>query len=202
MNLVSYCHSPCNHHDQTKHFQTDQGNNQKPKNMIMGTSNAACPEQTNVYSKLLIRFAAPQLHLHLAPAVDNPSPHSDLRSTTTYCLPTVTSTSDNWNMRSNASMLANVWPTASGSDPSHLNAVMGPCNSLLTIALLSSSTAFSCFLDKPSPSLLTTFSNSDARMLSALLLKALIVGTVSRESRHASNARCSSRSRTSASAAA
>ena len=47
-----------------------------------------------------------------------------------------------------------------------------------------------------------TFSNSPERMDSALLRSALMVGTVSNESRHASNDRCSSRRRTSASAAA
>mmetsp|Transcript_2046 Transcript_2046/g.3215 ORF Transcript_2046/g.3215 Transcript_2046/m.3215 type:complete len:310 (+) Transcript_2046:445-1374(+) len=105
-------------------------------------------------------------------------------------------------MRSKAAMLSNVCSTCSGSVPSQRNAVMGPCSNLLTIDLLSSSTAFNCFLLNPSPSLPTAFSHSDARTDSAFALKALMVGTVSNESRHDSKLRCSSLIRTSASSAA
>ena len=69
-------------------------------------------------------------------------------------------------------MLASVWPTASGSEPSQRSAVMGPCRILLTMLRLSSSIAFICFFVRPSPTLLSAFSSSPARMLSALLLSA------------------------------
>ena len=51
---------------------------------------------------------------------------------------------------------------------------------------------FICFLVAPSPNRATAFSNSAARMASAFDRSALMVGTVSRESRHASKLRCSS----------
>lgn len=90
-----------------------------------------------------------------------------------YCrLLTAISIRERLNMRSRASMLANVSPTAAGSEPSHRRAVMGPCKSLFTMPLLSSSTAFNCFLVKPSPSLLKALSNSPALISSAFPLKA------------------------------
>ena len=60
--------------------------------------------------------------------------------------PAVTGSSkrESSNMRSSASMLASVSPTAVGSEPSHRSAVMGPCSSLLTMARDSSSTARTC----------------------------------------------------------
>mmetsp|Transcript_52468 Transcript_52468/g.114518 ORF Transcript_52468/g.114518 Transcript_52468/m.114518 type:complete len:203 (+) Transcript_52468:298-906(+) len=106
------------------------------------------------------------------------------------------------NMRSSAVMFASVASTASASELSQRSAAIGPCSSLFTMPLLSSSTALACFLVSPSPSLPIAFSNSPARIASALLRRALMVGTVSRESRHASNARSSSFSSSSASAAA
>ena len=86
--------------------------------------------------------------------------------------PTGCSKRDSSNMRSSASMLASVWPTAPGSEPSQRSAVMGPCRILLTIARLSSSIALSCFLVRPSPALASALSSSPARMLSAFPLSA------------------------------
>mmetsp|Transcript_11423 Transcript_11423/g.42320 ORF Transcript_11423/g.42320 Transcript_11423/m.42320 type:complete len:408 (+) Transcript_11423:67-1290(+) len=95
------------------------------------------------------------------------------------------------NMVSRACMLTRVWDTSLGSVPSDRSACIGPCNSLFTIPRDSSSTAFICFFVNPSPSLSIAFSSSAARIISALFRSRLIVGTVSRESRHASNCACS-----------
>mmetsp|Transcript_7630 Transcript_7630/g.15307 ORF Transcript_7630/g.15307 Transcript_7630/m.15307 type:complete len:214 (+) Transcript_7630:330-971(+) len=62
--------------------------------------------------------------------------------------------------------------------------------------------AFFCLLVNPSPSLFSAFSSSALRTDSAFPRSALIVGTVSKESLHASKDICSSFRRTSASAAA
>mmetsp|Transcript_12859 Transcript_12859/g.33012 ORF Transcript_12859/g.33012 Transcript_12859/m.33012 type:complete len:241 (-) Transcript_12859:259-981(-) len=105
-------------------------------------------------------------------------------------------------MRSSAAMFSNVSLTAAGSEPSQRSAVMGPCSSLFMMPRLSSSSAFFCFLVSPSPIDFIAFSSSAVRMSSALLRSALMVGTVSRLSRHDSNAAISSISSASASIAA
>mmetsp|Transcript_8105 Transcript_8105/g.20475 ORF Transcript_8105/g.20475 Transcript_8105/m.20475 type:complete len:411 (+) Transcript_8105:239-1471(+) len=106
------------------------------------------------------------------------------------------------NIFSSACMFTSVSPTSLASVPSLRSACMGPCSSLFTMLLLSSSTALSCFFVSPSPNLVIALSSSLARMSSALLRNRLMVGTVSSESRHASKDACSSLSITAASSAA
>lgn len=71
-------------------------------------------------------------------------------------------------------MFARVSPTALGSEPSHLRAVIGPCKSLFTMPRLISSMAFICFLVSPSPNLLIALSTSVALISSAFPLNAYI----------------------------
>mmetsp|Transcript_15043 Transcript_15043/g.45450 ORF Transcript_15043/g.45450 Transcript_15043/m.45450 type:complete len:215 (-) Transcript_15043:1075-1719(-) len=111
-------------------------------------------------------------------------------------------TEDRSNMRSKASMFANISVTASGSVPSQRRAAMQPCSSLLTMDLVHSSTIFFSFFERDSETRAMVFSSSVVRMDSALVRRALMVGTVARESRQDSNSSCSSCSSTSASRAA
>mmetsp|Transcript_12641 Transcript_12641/g.26672 ORF Transcript_12641/g.26672 Transcript_12641/m.26672 type:complete len:259 (-) Transcript_12641:991-1767(-) len=95
------------------------------------------------------------------------------------------------NMRSRACMLTSVCDTWRASVPSLRMLCMGPCSSLFTMPRDRSSTALRCFLSR-SPIFFSAFSSSMERMSSALPLNRLMVGTVSRLSRHASKLACSS----------
>mmetsp|Transcript_16543 Transcript_16543/g.53987 ORF Transcript_16543/g.53987 Transcript_16543/m.53987 type:complete len:427 (+) Transcript_16543:6053-7333(+) len=111
-----------------------------------------------------------------------------------------------WSSRSNiassACMCRMARFTCIGSVPSERSDCMGPWSSLLTMERVHSSTVFLCFLVSPSPMRPIALSSSADRMVSALERSRLMVGTVSSESRHDSNASCSSARRPSASRAA
>ena len=92
--------------------------------------------------------------------------------------------------------------TEAASEPSDRSDCIGPCSSLLMIPRLSSSSTLRCFLFSSGPMALMALSTSPFRMASALARSFLIVGTVSRLSRHASNAHRSCSSSALASSAA
>lgn len=96
-----------------------------------------------------------------------------------HCLPAISFEAFSSNILSKASIFAKVSPTAAWSAPSHLKAVMGPCNNLFTMDLLISSTAFICFFVSPSPKRLRALFISDDLISSAFPLKAYIWENVS-----------------------